>query len=333
MNILFRTSGGRAIGKQLGLGHVYRCLNLAEYLKFHKLFFLVEDFGGIEEIIKKRGFNKIFKLKKNVCLKSDIAETIKTVHENSIDVVIVDKYNTKLEYIYKLKIHAKIVVISDLKKINYPSDLVVNGFIGYKNKIGVNRYGTRCFLGPNFQILNKNFTKKKISVKKHYSLLATFGGYDENKISEILLEKLAQYNSKIKTKIILGPSTRESKKIKILHKKLSDVKIVKGTKNMQKEILSAEFGLCSGGITSYEFAVSHIPFAIISQVKHQLITAKEWENKGIALNLGLVNNLTGKKIGIFLKTISERKLQYAKKNLIFDGKGAQRITNEILRLS
>ncbi|MEX0595813.1 MAG: hypothetical protein WD512_04865, partial [Candidatus Paceibacterota bacterium] len=163
-------------------------------------------------------------------------------------------------------------------------------------------------------------------------LLATFGGYDENKITETLLEQLAKINSKLKTKIILGPSTITSKKIRMFEKKLGGhVEIVKQTKNMYNEMISTEFGLCSGGITSYEFATLGVPFAIVSQVKHQLKTAKEWDRRGTALNLGLVNDKTPQKIRRFLQLVAQKKVPHPR-NLTLDGRGVKRVAKEILQL-
>ena len=48
IKILFRTSGGAAHGKQLGLGHIFRCINLAIELHNCEIFFLIEDFGGVK---------------------------------------------------------------------------------------------------------------------------------------------------------------------------------------------------------------------------------------------------------------------------------------------
>ncbi|HJM78915.1 MAG TPA: hypothetical protein QF656_00020, partial [Nitrosopumilus sp.] len=58
-NILIRTAGGRAKEKGLGLGHIYRVINLAEELKNNKIYFSLEDFGGAKEILKKNGYDKI----------------------------------------------------------------------------------------------------------------------------------------------------------------------------------------------------------------------------------------------------------------------------------
>ena len=334
LNILFRTSGGRADGKQLGLGHVYRCLNLANQLKSNKIFFLLEDYGGAEKIFLQNGFKNIYKLKPNTTVQSDIKNLIRSIHNKDIDILIVDKYNLSASYLKKLKNHTKIVVISDLRKIDYPADLIINGFIGFKNKITRNKYGAMCLLGPSFQILSKNFMKNIVRKKKNYDLIATFGGYDENNIIEILLKELLKLNHKIKTKVILGPATIKSKKISMLEKKIGKTLMIKkNTKNMHDEIDNAKYGICSGGITTYEFAALKVPFAIVCQVKHQIETAREWEKRKIAWNLGLANNKVHKKINYFLHSISEEKLSLnLKHKSIVDGLGAKRVFEQILKL-
>lgn len=42
--------------------------------------------------------------------------------------------------------HVKTVVISDLKKIDYQADLIVNGFIGFKNTIAKTDSGPDVYL-------------------------------------------------------------------------------------------------------------------------------------------------------------------------------------------
>lgn len=101
---------------------------------------------------------------------------------------------------------------------------------------------------------------------------------------------------------------------------------------MHREICSSEHGLCSGGITSYEFATMKIPFRIICQAKHQLKTAQEWQKKRIAQNLGLPNKDLDKKIENYLNSILEGKISYHKNPIMLDGRGVQRVSTEILKL-
>ena len=68
LNILFRTSGGRATSKELGFGHIFRSLNLAKFLSDQRIFFLIEDYGGVKPLLKKYDSHTIF-IKKNLDVK------------------------------------------------------------------------------------------------------------------------------------------------------------------------------------------------------------------------------------------------------------------------
>jgi len=334
LRILFRTTGGKATKKELGFGHVYRCVNLAESLKGNNLFFLIEDYGGVEEVIRKKRFQNLYKLPKNVSIESDIQKTINFIINKQIDILIIDKFNPSKKFVKQLKKYVQVVVISDLLKIEYPAHLIVNGFVGFENKITKNKMKSRCLLGPSFQILESKFSKKRARMDKEYDLLASFGGYDENNIIQILMEELLKFKGRLKTKIILGPATKKSNKISLLEKKLGNsVKVVKSTDDMYGEISSARFGLCSGGITSYEFAALQIPFAIICQVRHQMITANEWQNRSFAKNLGIIDGKTHQKLYRFLFELVEKKIhQKTMEKPLVDGKGSKLIAKEIIKL-
>ena len=333
---MFRISGGRAFNRELGLGHVYRSINLASELKKNKIFFLIEDYGQVKKTLKKYGYDNIFLLKKGLSVNTDLKETLKLINRKKIDILIVDKFdsNTK-KYVKTMKKKIKTVVIPDVWKIDYDANLVINGFIGYENKIIQNKYGTKCLLGPAYQILNKRYEKRERPQRKNFTILATFGGFDEHNVIEIFYNQLLHYLDKITTKIILGPATIKSRNVKSVEfKNKKHIVIIQETKNMKKEIASAEFGICGGGLTTYEFAAMGLPFAIICQYKHQLKTAREWEKRKIALNLGFPSSRTKTKIQNLLKNISEEKIPIKpKKSLIVDGLGAKRVAREILSLA
>ena len=333
-NILFRVSGGRAYNKELGLGHIYRAINLALELKPDNIFFLVEDYGNVKNLLLNWGFTNIFLLQNGIKIDSDIIETTNLLHEKKIDILIVDKYdyNTK-KYVKKMHGVVKTVVIPDLKKIDYDADLVVNGFVGFDNTILTNRYGAKCLLGPRYQVLNKKYQNRKFTNQKKYTILATFGGFDEHNIISIFCKQLTKYLDKITAKIILGPATKKSKELKNLEKKFrGKIKIISATKNMKKEISNAEFGICGGGITTYEFAAMGVPFAIICQYKHQLKTARAWKRKKIAINFGFSNNIIDKKIQCFLSNIINNKIQLNPGRIIVDGLGTKRIRLELNKI-
>ena len=329
--ILFRTAGGTAYGKELGMGHIYRSTNLASHLKGSKIFFLIEDYGSSKEVISQRNFKQIFTLKKNIPLDDDLKKTIEFIKKFNIDILIIDKYKVKIEYIKKLTKLVTTIVISDLKRIDFPASLVFNGFIGFKNRSTLNKYGTKCFLGPNYQILDSRFSKKK-RLKKKYDILVTFGGFDEKDIANVIVKKLSVSNYNLKVKLILGPAYNQNNIKQIKEINNISLNVIKQTNNLQKEIGQSKFVICSGGITTYEICNMKIPFAIICQVKHQVLTAKEWERKGIAINLGMLNSNLDKKLDHCLDSLIKKQIKLKSNVEIVDGLGGKRVSEEILKL-
>ena len=328
--ILFRTSGGRIRKKELGLGHVFRCINLGYQLKSHQIQFLIEDYGSVSPLLHEHGFKKIFNLIPGISINDDIKKTVAHILKNKITILIVDKYGLTNLYVKTLKKIVRVVVISDLKNIEYDSDLVINGFIGFNNKIKTNKFKIKCLLGPKYQILNQQYTKKQ-HYKKKYDLLITVGGFDANNLLEIILKKISKYEKKIKIKIILGHATKNKSIISKFITKSNEITIINKTNNMKKEISSTKFGICGGGITTYEFAALHIPFAIVCQYKHQIFTANEWHKRKIAKNLGFIQK-EPKKIDLFLNHLMQNKIILNHSNLV-DGLGSKRVAMGILHLT
>ena len=187
-------------------------------------------------------------------------------------------------------------------------------------------------LGPKFQILNSQFSKQK-EVKKKYNILVTFGGFDESKIVEYFLESLSFIPTKLKIRCILGPASKNSQKIQNIQKDSHhSISIIHHTNNMKKEIEKCEFGFCSGGITSYEFATLNVPFAIIIQNNHQILTANEWEKRKISIKIGLPTKKNQIKLIKLLEKISKNNIPKLSKYNLIDGLGTNRIIKNIENL-
>lgn len=331
--ILIRTAGGKGKNKHPGFGHVFRTINLAKELRaFCDIYFLVEDFGGVKKILKQNGFSNIQKIQNNIKIKSDVKITDKYCKKINADLLIVDCFHLKNEYLLQMKKKIKTVIISDLRNIKYSADLLVNGFIGFKNKKIRNELKTPCLLGPSYQILSPEF-QRYVKQKKKFTVLASFGGFDDKKISETFLEGLEKYLPMLKVKIILGPVGIKSQKLVRFEKKYPENLTVRfGTENMAREMSQARFGFCAGGLTTYEFAAMRVPFVMICAEPHQLITAREWHKRKIGINLGLINKTTKWKIQkIAQKIFDEKKSDFPDIRFV-DGKGANRVRNEIFKM-
>lgn len=327
-SLLFRTAGGSTSNRELGLGHVFRCINLAKSLKGNRIKFLIEDYGSVKKILNNNGFSDISVVKSGITLKDDISSTLKIIKKERIHMLIVDKYKTNMRYTSEIKKKLPVTYISDLNVTKNPCNLLVNGFIGFENNI-INKSNQRLLLGPKFQIIDSRFLQPK-KMKTKFDVLATFGGSDESRIIEYFLESLQHVSKKLKIKCILGPSTKNSKKIQLLKENnFHQITIISQTNNMKKEIEDCAFGLCSGGITSYEFAALKVPFAILAQNKHQLITSKEWAKRRVSISIGLSNKKNQHHLIDLLEKISQGKIpKFSKQNFV-DGNGVQRVVKNI----
>ena len=110
----------------------------------------------------------------------------------------------------------------------------------------------------------------------------------------------------------------------------NNIKLIPSTSNMKQIISSCDFGICSGGLTSYEFATLAKPFAIICQNSHQIVTAKKWEQLGIAYNLGNPNMRINSKIKTLMENLVSNNINLRiKSSKYLDGKGSLRVAKEI----
>jgi spore coat polysaccharide biosynthesis predicted glycosyltransferase SpsG len=331
LKILFRTSGGSIKNKELGTGHIFRSINLSKQFKGHDIFFLVEDYGGVKKILQKNNITNIKFLKPNLPIKEDYDNTLKFIQEKKIDLIIVDKIFTTKTYLQKLKKFFFTIYVTDLFDYDYPANIVINGFIGLKNSITLNKYNSKCLIGPSFQILSNKY-EKKLKLKKNNDLLITFGGYDANNLIENLCGILPRFLDNLKIKIVLGPITKKPNCLtKIENNFKNKLQVIGYTDDLRKEILQSRVGLCSGGVTTYEFASLKVPFGIINQYNHQKITASEWEKLGFGKNLGQNDKELHKRIEKFLRNILDEKINFKTNKILIDGHGSKRVKNEILK--
>ena len=165
MNIAFRVDSSNFIG----VGHLSRCLKLAEDLKkkCKKIIFITKKLNGnFNNLIKKKNFQIIFikdtKLKNRSI--NDLNNTKNICKKFKINTLILDHYYLGLSWEKKIKRHIdKLIVIDDFSKKKHHCDLIVN------NLSKTNSNKTKHLTGLKYQIIPNNFLKKgkKKKIKKN----------------------------------------------------------------------------------------------------------------------------------------------------------------------
>lgn len=151
--IIFRCDGGRAIG----LGHIMRCLSLAEMLRndFEISFALQETSNEVYTLIEKEGFRyHILPATEN--FDEDLHSLKQLVAEKSI--VVLDGYNFRSEYQKAIReTGCRLVCIDDLHAWHHYADVVINHAGGVSEEEYNCEPYTQLLLGYEYVMLRKEF--------------------------------------------------------------------------------------------------------------------------------------------------------------------------------
>ncbi|MCF6366840.1 MAG: hypothetical protein L3J35_11625 [Bacteroidales bacterium] len=300
--ILFVTSGY----KEIGLGHIYRTVIIANDILNHELIFLTDKKS-------KAGFEKIKSLNYNVHIQKSekITDDIAMLKPN---IIINDILDTDIEYMQKLKsICSKIINFEDCGKGSEYADIVINALYPEKKKTEKNYYsGHKYFIARDEFILSET-TKIKENAE---TILISFGGTDPNNYTLRILNIIYDFciSNNIKIDVIAGLGYTNCSTLK----KFNQINLKKNVSNISTYMAKADIIFSSAGRTVYEIATIGTPSIILCQNKREtthLFANKEngFINLGEAYKISdneifktfkdLINNFTER------KTLSSRMLK------------------------
>jgi UDP-2,4-diacetamido-2,4,6-trideoxy-beta-L-altropyranose hydrolase len=303
MNISIRVDSSN----QIGLGHLMRCLTLADELKKqnHDVVFICRDLkGNLISIIKY----PVLVLPKGINFKSDdlylnwlgatqeqdAKQTIEVISKNT-DILIVDNYALNETWHKKLRQHTKkIVVVDDLADRKFDCDLLLNQNLGSQLDDYENKVPNSCvlllgcdyaLLRPEFKKLRKKALDKRRDVKEIKNIFVSMGGSDVNNITYDILEQL---DSKFNIVVVLGAFSPHNEMIKdyAIDK---NIEVIIGANNMAELMLNADLAIGASGSTNWERLCLGLPSLIFTVAKNQRKFSKNLDELGLIRLLGDVS--------------------------------------------
>lgn len=277
LKIVFRVDGD----SEIGLGHVYRMITLANIIFNHKIVFLIQE-------NKQLGIDKIKEYNYPVVTFTNDTDLFEKLKDINPHIVINDILDTDKNYIMNLKKEGVFVInFEDLGEGSEFADLVINAL--YENSYPPENhyYGYRYVcLRDEFYIFPRKEVKedvKRISV--------TFGGTDPNNLTMKALKAIENLNiNNIHVKVILGLGYQQKEDLRNylseLKKKGFSVDIAENVKMMSKELYYSDIVITSNGRTIYEAASIGTPCISISQNEREVRHLFAHNSRGIK-NLGI----------------------------------------------
>ena len=285
--IYFRADGN----SQIGLGHVFRSLALAEMLRsdFDCIFMIRTPSQDLKKNIQKS--LKIIELaatSPNQAEASHLAE--KYFKKN--DIVVLDGYHFTSEYqkIIKSK-GAKLVSIDDIYSSFFFSDLIINHAGGITKDYYKNIFYTQFRLGLNYLLLRKEFlltAQEPYKKKNNANIFICMGGADANNDTiDVLkdIEKKTPAKAPI-CKVVVGQAYKHQSELAAFIKK-TKLKVEVLTNLSAREILDTmqvcSTAICPPSSVSFEYLCSGGVLYLQQTADNQKDVKKYLLQEGLAL--------------------------------------------------
>lgn len=346
--------------KDIGMGHLMRCLYLAEQWPAPSLF-CINDNTAMREKVKERGhrchiLSSVTDQDFEVMVKalatypkpfhtaqpsgaSELKELKELLRSEEISVLITDLLTPSTEYLHALKeTGVRLVSIDELGQACFPSDLLFNCNAVSSSRNYKTENGTKVFMGQQYALLSCEFLKieEKNVQREVRKILVTCGGTDMRGLSLKILPALKPFLGKMEILFVQGIDFKFQNELGVLLKTMEGITVFKNVKNMCALMQSADIAIAAGGTTMYELAALGVPAIIVGQYPHQEEFAAELAKQSALVNLGVGEKVESEQLESAVTDLlpfNRRKEMSAAAREAIDGRGAMRVAQIIQEIA
>jgi len=354
--------------KDIGIGHVMRCLALAEWLYSN----------NVSSLLLTKFPNELIELKVNQLKgkviylpdsssppddfylhskwldgsEDDDARLCRAAIEQEIQYIgksplfiLVDHYALAAPWEKELSQYAKILVVDDLSDRPHACTWLVDQTFGKTevDYLSLVPDETQLLIGPKYALIRREFIEAPASFQRNFPksevrVLLSLGGVDKDNVTSMLLSFIENSRNIYKKKIIMTVVTSKSNpnledlKTTILHMK--NISLLVNVNNMSELMTNHDVCIGAAGSTSWERCVMSLPTLSIVLAENQKTISKNLAEAGAILDLGLVADITKANFfEVFNSLISNIELYNSiskKSKTLCDGLGCQRIIKEVI---
>ncbi len=357
------------VNVSIGIGHVMRCLALAEWLQEYRVVpVLLTKYKN--ELIK----NKVLELGGDFVLLPEQNESPSATYahskwlngtEEQDAAASVTKVNNLISYCYDkeplfimvdhyalaapweklLEKISPVLVLDDLSDRPHSCTWLVDQTVGknadsYKSLISDT---TTSFIGTHYALLRKEFAEQATTFNRSFKrqnikVLITLGGTDKNNDSIKILTFMESCKKfpYLEVVIVTGSSNPNLHDIQKYIENLPNVKLLVDIKEMANLMKLSDICIGAAGSTSWERCVMSLPTLTVVIAENQKTIASNLAAKNATINLGLISKLS---INFFLEKFERLRTEQELYESLFqnsyklcDGLGCKRIIQEVMSL-
>jgi UDP-2,4-diacetamido-2,4,6-trideoxy-beta-L-altropyranose hydrolase len=332
MSVGFRTHGSPTVG----LGHVRRCLTLAEALRAlaAQICFFVNDDPIVTDVIAWAGFEAM------TVPDGTSDSTLSALKRWQPEALILDSYDLTADFMATVRRSVKLLVaIDDLADRELPVDIVVNGTINALSLHYTALPTTRFFLGPAYILLRNEFAQRPDRAIRECieQVLLTIGGSDPHHLTPRLMEWVRETLTEASLDVVVGPFFERTGSVgDVAARYPGRAHIHHNPSYMRDLMVKADLAVAGGGQTTYELAATGTPTIAICVADNQQDTVKGMDAAG---TLAFVGDAGDPNLETVVKHTLRRlaadptaRKEMSRKGLsVIDGQGASRVAQVILQ--
>lgn len=342
---------------KIGMGHVMRCLSVADALlkRGEEVLFVTADDTPVP-LLTKKGIPYRVLHTDYADMEAELPELWEVLRElpqgaespeealpQRNTFILVDSYYVTEKYLAALKKRITTIYIDDIYAFSYPVDMLINYNI-YGEEMGYEKDAafadTKLLLGTEYVPLREEFSAgEQQRTAADGGILITTGGSDSFNLAGQLLMEAMKYDA-LKEKeyhAVSGSLNPHIGELQALAEKHENIHIHCNVTNMAELMAESEVALSAGGSTLYELCAMGVPVIAFSFAENQERLVQTFVKRGIAQyggnyrkdgNKMIQNTIAG--LEMLLEDENLRAEYRKKARTLVDGKGADRIAEAIL---
>jgi UDP-2,4-diacetamido-2,4,6-trideoxy-beta-L-altropyranose hydrolase len=282
MRLVFRVEGE----PNIGLGHVMRCMALAQSLvKYgHELFFFMSQRSQYFCCNRTDWLGTILPIA-HIDKKAEPEWLAKQCLDLNADWLVLDGYQFDLEYRQSLQSNVfKLAVFDDMNNSGaLYADMVINGALN----ASVHNYQLTApkallAIGQGYQVLRQEFlqlTNRQWSNRKHLTLM--FGGSDPKKLTIKALQSLGKAKACMPIIVITGAAYDGLHDLTELIKISGlDITHLHDCQNMAAVLLNTKLALSAAGGSQFELLACATPSILVVVAENQTLASQGAASQG-----------------------------------------------------